>query len=65
MNSKPKKNVRKSFDIPLITCECVEITDPAEIAAFQRRIREAEKYMVNGYWDGKKPKNRKKKRRPS
>ncbi len=42
----PQKNLRM---MPLLRCEMVEITDPAEIAALERRIRAAEKVMVDGY----------------
>jgi hypothetical protein len=44
---------------PLLTCEVIPITDPAEIAALERRIRAAEKVMVDGYACLKKKKPRK------
>jgi hypothetical protein len=46
---------------PLLTCEVIPITDPAEIAALERRIRAAEKVMVDGYARLKKTKPRKRK----
>lgn len=49
MKSKPQKSARKPKMMPLLECEMVEITDPAEIEALERRIRAAEKVMVNGY----------------
>ena len=42
----PQKGLRM---MPLLRCEMVPITDPAEIAALERRIRAAEKVMVDGY----------------
>jgi hypothetical protein len=61
MKSQPQKVVYKSPRITYMECEAVEITDPAEIAELERRIREAEKVMVNGYARLKKTKPRKKK----
>jgi hypothetical protein len=39
----------------------IPITDPAEIAELERRIRAAEKVMVDGYARVKKPKPHKRK----
>ena len=57
MKSKPRKTVVGTLQI----CEAVPITDPAEIAALERRIRAAEKVMVDGYACLEKPKPRKRK----
>jgi hypothetical protein len=54
----PQKGLRM---MPLLRCEMVPITDPAEIAALERRIRAAEKVMVDGYARLKKTKPRKRK----
>ena len=61
MKSKPTKSARKSIMMPLLECEMVEITDPAEIAELERRIRAAEKVMVDGYACLEKTKRRKRK----
>jgi hypothetical protein len=57
-----KKKNRNTLRIaPLQTCDVVPITDAAEIAALERRIRAAEKVMVDGYACLKKKKPRKRK----
>lgn len=57
-----KKKSRNQFGIaPLLKCEVIPITDPDEIAALERRIRAAEKVMVDGYACVKKTKPRKRK----
>jgi hypothetical protein len=61
MKSKPRKFIRKSTLITHLDCVMVEITDPAEKAALERRIRAAEKVMVNGYAYLKETKPRKRK----
>ena len=61
MKNKPRKRVPVPRMMPLLTCEVIEITDPAEIAALERRIRAAEKVMVDGYARLKKTKPRKRK----
>jgi hypothetical protein len=58
MKKEPQKPLRM---LPLVTGEMVPITDPKEIAALERRIREAEKVMVDGYACLKKTKGRKRK----
>jgi hypothetical protein len=57
---KTKANAGVEHFYPLLRCELVPITDPAEIAALERRIQAAEKAMARGS-NGKKPKSRKKK----
>ena len=54
----PPKHLRM---MPALRCEIIPITDPAEIAALERRIRAAEKVMVDGYACVEKPKPRKRK----
>lgn len=60
MKSKPRKS---NFQ----ECKIIPITDPAEIAALERRIQAAEKAMAAGeialatLENGKKPKTRKRK----
>jgi hypothetical protein len=61
MKSKPRKSIRTSTLITHLDCVMVEITDPAEKAALERRIRAAEKVMVNGYARLNKTKPRKRK----
>jgi hypothetical protein len=57
-----KKNPQKGLRMmPLLRCEVIPITDPAEIAALERRIRAAEKVMVDGYARLEKTKPRKRK----
>jgi hypothetical protein len=43
MKTKTQKRERI---YPLLTCELIPITDPAEIAALERRIRKAEKMLA-------------------
>ena len=57
MKNKTPKTKRKSM---LQEWELVEITDPAEQAALDRRCRDAEK-MLSGRTDPKKNKPRKRK----
>jgi hypothetical protein len=59
MKSKPSASTRKSSSIAHLDCVMVEITDPAEKDALERRIRAAEKAMVDGYARLNKPKPRK------
>ena len=54
----PPKHLRM---MPALRCEIIPITDAAEIAALERRIRAAEKVMVDGYACLKPTKPRKKK----
>ncbi len=56
MKNNAKKTVRVST---LHRGEIVPITDPAEIAELERRIRAAEKAMANGRPKPKKAKPRK------
>jgi hypothetical protein len=56
MKKKPQKNMRKSI---LQECEIVPITDPAEIAALERRIREAEKALDGRDYGKLRPRKRK------
>jgi hypothetical protein len=58
MKKKMPKGLRM---LPLLECEAIPITDPDEIAALERRIRAAEKVMVDGYARLKKTKPRKRK----
>jgi hypothetical protein len=61
MKTKSRKPVKGT----LVTGRLVEITDPAEIAALERRIRAAEKAMADrekaiaAYEKSRKPKTRK------
>ena len=61
MKSKSRKPVRSS----LVECELVEITDPVEIAALERRVRAAEKEiaardkMISAWEKSRRPKTRK------
>ncbi len=63
MKTKPRKPVKSI----LVTGKLVEITDPTEIAALERRIRAAEKAMaarekaLAALENGSKPKTRKRK----
>jgi hypothetical protein len=61
MKSKPRKSIRNSTHITHLDCVMVEITDPAEKAALERRILAAEKVMVDGYARLKKTKPPKRK----
>ena len=57
-----KKNPHNDLRMmPLLRCEVIPITDLAEIAALERRIRAAEKVMVDGYARLKKSKSRNRK----
>ena len=56
MKNKSPKPARKSI---LHYGELVPITDPAEIAALERRIRAAEKMLARGGSVASKPKARK------
>jgi len=40
------KTLKRERIYPLLDCEMVPITDPAEIAALERRIRKAEKMLA-------------------
>lgn len=56
-----KKSHNRLRVAPMQICEMIPITDPAEIAELERRIRAAEKVMVDGYARVKKPKPHKRK----
>jgi hypothetical protein len=58
-----KKSQKSSRNPTLKTFELVEVTDPAEIAELERRVRAAEKEMAAREADTEKPKPRKRKRR--
>jgi len=59
-----KKKTRNGLRIaPLLTCDVIPITDPVEIAALERRIRAAEKVMVDGY--ARLPEKKPRKRKPA
>lgn len=56
MKKKAAKPLRM---MPLVECEVIPITDPAEIAALEKRIRKAEKMLAaqaNGKKAGRKRK---------
>lgn len=53
------KTQTKERIYPLLTCELVPITDPAEIAALERRIRKAEKMLAARESKSKKSKSAK------
>jgi hypothetical protein len=57
-----KKNTSKGLRmLPLLDCDVIPITDPAEQAALERRIREAEKMLAARDAGVKKTKARKRK----
>jgi hypothetical protein len=64
---KMKTKSRKPVKSTLVTGRLVEITDPTEIAALERRIRAAEKVIadrekvVAAYEKSRRPKARKRK----
>jgi len=59
MKNKPRKTSPKSN---LHDCVMVPITDPSEIAALDRRIREAEKALAAHRLDSPEPTRRKARR---
>ncbi len=62
-----KKKARKPVKGVLVECELVEVTDPAEFAELERRVRAAEKAMaarekaLAAFDNGSKPRTRKRK----
>jgi len=54
-----KKPAKSSWKPTLQKCEMIPITDPAEIAALERRIREAEKALDGRDYAKLKPRKRK------